>query len=205
MATESTPELVRELVEHGRSLVEKEARRLAKEVRQELDHARGDFAADGRKAFHEAREHLRDGVTALREDLRDQTRRLTTTAKPMAVGGVLLHAGLYLFLFALVSLLALWLPAWASALIVGALVVAVGGVMLRAGMKNAKHIGEAALTRTNHQWTEINQWTARTKGVLTKRLRSVKSSLKGIELPKLPASSADGHNRSTSGFRPVAP
>jgi hypothetical protein len=205
LTSESTTELVRELMDHGQSLVEKEARLFAKEVGREFGRAREDFKADGQTAVHEARERLQQGIAMLREDLRDQQRRLTATAKPMAIGGVLVHAGMYLFLFAFVFLLSRWLPLWASALIVGLIVVGAGGLMLRSGMQKVEHIGEAALTRTNHQLTEIKQWIARTKRVLTTRMQSVKSSLKGIELPRLPLSSGDGHNRSTSGFKPVAP
>jgi uncharacterized membrane protein YqjE len=52
-----------------------------------------------------------------------------------AVGGALVaFAGLVVLLLGVAAVLAKWLPIWASLLIVGLLIVAVGGLLARAGI-----------------------------------------------------------------------
>jgi predicted phage tail protein len=53
----------------------------------------------------------------------------------MAAGGAVLFGGILVLLAAVVLVLALWLPAWLAALIVGGIFTVIGYVMVQGGKK----------------------------------------------------------------------
>ena len=201
----ATSELVRELMQHGKHVFEVEARKLRQDLGRELSAARLELRDDVDTLVAEARERVTAGVTAVKQDVRIQVDRATSAAKPMAAGGVLLHASLYVLLAALVAGLATQMPLWVAALIVGVVVAGVGGLLLASGKRAAKAVGRNALDRTNRQLTENKRWMSEIKERFTARARSLTSGLKDDVWPRLRQSFAGGPVRTTSGNRLVAP
>jgi predicted phage tail protein len=200
----STGELVNELSVHGRRLVETEMALLKADLRREIERTRGELAGtrtklidEGRAALTQARERLTRNAEALRADLSEQVGRATAAAKPMAMGSVLAHGGLLVLLAALVLGLATFMAAWLAALIVGGVAGAIGAALIAGGARQAKEVGHEPLTRTHTQLMENKQWMTATKGTLTARMRSVRSTLSAIALPRLHLSSGDGRSQST--------
>ena len=68
-------------------------------------------------------------------ELTEKARVLAKSGAAIAVGGLVLYAGLLTIVAGLVLALALVLPAWVSALLVGVVVAAAGAVLLLRGKK----------------------------------------------------------------------
>src|SRR5688572_26784514 len=139
-----TSELVRELVQHGKRVIEVEARQLRADLQRDLAQARVELRGEVEALTTEGRQRLAAGVGAVKQDLRTQVDRATSAAKPMAIGGVLMHAAVFALLAALVLGLGTLMPLWAAALIVGVVVAGVGGLLLAAGKRAAKAVGRNA-------------------------------------------------------------
>lgn len=204
IGAESTAELVHELALHGRRYVELEVKELTRELRHELDRARGELGRtkdglvdEAKTIMAEARDRFDLNVNALKIDLGVQVGRTTAAAKPLAIGAALAQAGILGLMAALTLGLATFMPAWAAALMVGLFVAALGAALLASGARAAKGIGREALPRTNLQLKENKRWIQGTKETIMARIRSAKSTLSGIELPKLHLSSNDARNRLT--------
>ena len=58
----------------------------------------------------------------------------------IAAGGVVAYAGLLAVIGSLILLLAIWIPAWISALVVGLIVIGVGYGLLQKGMSDLKNL-----------------------------------------------------------------
>jgi hypothetical protein len=201
----STKDLVEELVTHGRHLIEAEIAGLRAQLQSELGRVRDDARATGTSMVEQARERMTSNVSALRADLVEQGQRAKDAAKPLATGGVLLHAGLFFLLGALVLGLGTLMPLWVSALIVGVAVAAIGGALLASGKRKAETVGKNALERTNNQLRESKRWIERSKETVAEMIRDLKSTLSGVELPRLRPSSGAGRIRTTSATRLEAP
>jgi hypothetical protein len=197
----STKELVEELVSHGKRLIEIEVRSLRGQLEGELGRVKDDARANGNTMMQEARERMTENLAAVRADLAEHGRRAKAAVGTLSVGGVLAHAAVFLLLAALVLGLATMMPLWAAALIVGVVMAAIGGGMLAAGAKKARGVGKNALPRTNHQLKESKRWLERSKEIVAGTIRDLKSTLSGIEWPKLRQSSAAGQIRTTSATR----
>lgn len=180
----STADLVKELGHHGRLLIEGEARRLVAELKHELGHAR-ELGAEGRAALDGATARVNRGLAALKDDVREQARGMTKAVKPVAAGGTLLHAGLYLFLATAVMALGHVMPLWAAALLVGVIVTAAGALLLRSGVAEAKKVRGRGLARTHREISEDRKWMIATKDELAARAREAKTALSGIAWPRL--------------------
>jgi hypothetical protein len=76
----------------------------------------------------------------------------------LAVGGALAYAGLLVLLAAATFALALVIPMWASALIVGVVVVGSGYALVQKGLSDLKRINPAP-ERTIDSLKETKQWT----------------------------------------------
>lgn len=176
-----TSDLVEELIVHGRRLVENEVHRL----KRELGTTREGLTTDGRSAVAEARERVERGVVALKADLVEQKDRATAAVKPMAIGGVLLHAGVLFLLAAVVVGLASTMALWLSALIVGVVVAGIGALVTRSGAAKAKEIGRDPLVRTNKEMTEDRVWMSERWARMVGKAKQVKSALSGVGLPRL--------------------
>jgi len=77
----------------------------------------------------------------------------------LAIGGALAYAGLLVLLAAATLALALVIPGWASALIVGLIVVGAGYALLQKGMNDLKKINPAP-EHTIDSLKETKQWTS---------------------------------------------
>jgi hypothetical protein len=108
---------------------------------------------------------------------------VTATAKPMAIGGVLLHAALFLLLGALALGLGTLMPLWVATLLVGVMVAAAGGLLAWQGARNAKTIGQAPLVRTKREITEDRTWMNETRAALAAKIRNAKLALSGDVSP----------------------
>lgn len=85
-----------------------------------------------------------------------------THAATIAAGGALAHAGLLVFLAALVIGLAqLGLEPWLSALIIAVLTIGVGYFLVNTGLKNLRRTSIAP-TQTIETLKETSTWTNRT-------------------------------------------
>lgn len=197
----STTELVEELAQHGKRLVQLEVRALREQLEGQLAHARDELHGSSGALLAEARERLGENLAALRRDLKDQVGRTTAAVKPMAIGSVIVHAGLFVLLAALVLGLATVMPAWVAALVVGVAAAAVGAMVLHAGKQKLELVGKDPLTRTHEQMTENRRWIDMTKETVATKLRAARAALSDVAWPKLPGSSGDARSRITSGNR----
>lgn len=57
----------------------------------------------------------------------------------MAAGGVVAYAGLLAVIGSLILLLAIWIPAWISALVVGLVVIGIGYGLIQKGMSDLRN------------------------------------------------------------------
>ncbi|WNM62602.1 phage holin family protein [Candidatus Nitrospira neomarina] len=76
----------------------------------------------------------------------------------IAVGGALAYAGLLVLLAAATLALALVIPGWASALIIGLVVVGIGYGLIQKGISDLKNINPAP-QKTIDSIKETKQWT----------------------------------------------
>ncbi len=75
----------------------------------------------------------------------------------LAVGGAVAYAGGLVLLAALTALLALVLPVWLSALIIGVVIAGIGAFLVRKGLHELKRI-DMKPTRTIETLKEDTQW-----------------------------------------------
>lgn len=91
-----------------------------------------------RQLIREFQALIRENLDLARLEIMEKTSCARKGATLAAIGGAILHAGLLVFLAAAVCALALVLPLWAAALIVGAFVCFVGAVILASGIRSIK-------------------------------------------------------------------
>lgn len=84
----------------------------------------------------EASRLLRQEIALAKAELTDKVRQLGSGAVEIAVGGFLLYAALLVLLEAAVFALALVLPLWAAALIIGVVALLIGGGVLLKGRRD---------------------------------------------------------------------
>lgn len=90
----------------------------------------------------------------------EMTEKATTVGKNvgfLAVGGAVAYAGFLVLLGALVVILALFLPWWLSALIVGVIVAAVGYALVQKGLSTLKQV-DMAPRETIESLKEDKEW-----------------------------------------------
>lgn len=75
----------------------------------------------------------------------------------LAAGGAIAYAGFLVILFGIVGLLALLIPTWLSALIVGLIVAGIGGVLVMSGIKTLQQ-ESVAPQRTLDTLKEDKEW-----------------------------------------------
>lgn len=78
---------------------------------------------------------LKQELELAKQELGEKARGLTKATVSLAVGGLVLYAGVLALVAALALLLALALPAWLAAGLVGLVVTGVGAVMVGQGKK----------------------------------------------------------------------
>jgi hypothetical protein len=192
----STNEVVKELVRHTRELIKDEVRLIRLELEEDRRRL-GDVGIEGRSYIDEARSRAQHDLHLAGADLRVAGRRTKKAAVSLGSGGVLLHAGIYLALFALVFVFATFLPLWAAATIVAVLTLCVGAGLLAKGKHELDEV-ENPFTRISHQIKEDGRWIGRTLAGLKARtaetLRDAKSTLKE-SVSRRSHMSSDGERR----------
>jgi uncharacterized membrane protein YqjE len=111
---------------------------------------------DGLQAL--IREHLALARVELKQDLRTMGRDLATGA----AGVPPLAAGFLLLMFAIASLLAIWLPAWAAFGIVALVNLAAGGAITWSGSRRVAH-DRIQLPCTAEELRRDREWMAALK------------------------------------------
>jgi hypothetical protein len=172
-----TKDLVKELYLHGKHLAKIEAQRLKRELKG--------VGVDGRGAATEARARLGRGLAALKSDLSEQKDRVSSAAKPITAGSVLLHAGVLFLLAALTLGLAQFMALWLATLIVGVVVAGVGALLVRAGAGALKQLGRTGFVRTNREMVEDKRWMSETRDTLKAKVKTAKQALSGVEFRRL--------------------
>ena len=77
---------------------------------------------------------VRGEIALARAELDQKLERVTGAIVPLAGGALLALAGLVVFVQGIAAALALVLPTWAAALIIGAAVIIVGALIARSGL-----------------------------------------------------------------------
>lgn len=77
-------------------------------------------------------------VTLARTELTEKAAQAGKAASFMAAGGFVMYAGFLAIVFAVIAILANFLPIWVSALIVGVVVALIGYALVRKGMNDLK-------------------------------------------------------------------
>jgi hypothetical protein len=83
---------------------------------------------------------LQQEVALAKTELNEKLAHVKKDAASMAIGGAVLYAGLLTLIASVVLLLALAIPAWVSALLVGLVVTGAGAAMTLKGKKGIEHI-----------------------------------------------------------------
>lgn len=83
---------------------------------------------------------MRQEVALAKKELSETVSQALGDVIMLAVGAALAYIGLLALIAAAILGLALVLPAWASALIVGAVIIVIGGVLVLQGLNNLKKL-----------------------------------------------------------------
>jgi hypothetical protein len=86
---------------------------------------------------------IRQEVALAKSEMTDKATTVGKNVGFLAVGGAVAYAGFLVLLGALVIILALFLPWWLSALIVGFVVAAVGYALVQKGLSTLKQVDMA--------------------------------------------------------------
>lgn len=81
---------------------------------------------------------VRDEVRLAKAEVSDKASQAVDGGKNVAIGGALLLLGAIYLILGLVYLLALVLPAWAAAFIVGGVIAIIGAILLKKGTSELK-------------------------------------------------------------------
>ncbi len=110
---------------------------------------------------------LREEVRLAKAEIREEAAKAGRAGAAFGAGGALLHAALLCLAATLVLVGATFLPAWLSALIVTALLAAVGWVALRYGRQK---LAEADPSRVTENLREDGRWARETmRGIASSR------------------------------------
>jgi len=100
---------------------------------------------------------VRQEISLAKTEMTDKASRFGKNAAMLAVGGVILYAGLLALIAAAIIGLANALAWWLSALIVGIVVFVIGGLLILRGLKALQH-AELVPTQTLETLKEDAQW-----------------------------------------------
>ena len=107
--------------------------------------------------YHDFQRVLTQTVELAKAEMSEKTSKLAKDGVLVAVGGVLGFAGFLFLLLALTAALALAMPFWAAALIVGGLVCAIGAAMVASGYSKMKKV-DLTPERTVQSLKEDREW-----------------------------------------------
>jgi len=105
----------------------------------------------------ESVELLRQELGLFKAEMQEKLSRAGISAALLGAGALVAYSGWLFLLLAAVYALALVLPPWAAALIVGVLVLAIGGVLALVG-KNRMRADALAPERTMRSLSEDRAW-----------------------------------------------
>lgn len=97
------------------------------------------FADVGR----ETSELIRQEIALAKIEMRDKATQAAKDAMLIAAGGAIAYAGTLAIVVAIILALGLVIPMWASALLIGALVLGIGFALLQTGLKSLKRLDPA--------------------------------------------------------------
>jgi hypothetical protein len=103
---------------------------------------------------------IRQEVALAKSEMTDKATTVGKNVGFLAVGGAVAYAGFLVLLGALVIILALFLPWWLSALIVGFVVAAVGYALVQKGLSTLKQV-DMAPRETIDSLKEDKEWAKR--------------------------------------------
>jgi hypothetical protein len=103
---------------------------------------------------------IRQEVALAKSEMTDKATTVGKNVGFLAVGGAVAYAGFLVLLGALVIILALFLPWWLSALIVGFVVAAVGYALVQKGLSTLKQV-DMAPRETIESLKEDKEWAKR--------------------------------------------
>jgi len=83
---------------------------------------------------------VRQEVQLAKTELSEKASQVGKDVGFLAVGGAVAYAGFLVLLAAITALLALWMPVWVSALIVGVVVAGVGYFLVRKGLNELQRV-----------------------------------------------------------------
>jgi hypothetical protein len=106
---------------------------------------------------------IRQEVALAKAELKQKGREAGKDVGMMAAGGALAYAGLLALIAAVIIALANVIPWWLSALIVGIVVVAIGGLLIQRGMTALKESGIAP-EQTIETLKEDKEWARKQLG-----------------------------------------
>ena len=106
----------------------------------------------------------RETTELIRQEMRLATTELTRKAKHagrevmwLALGAAIAYAGFLVLLAAAVAAVAIFLPAWVAALVVGLVVAVIGGVLVQQGISALKNV-DLAPRQTIETLKEDKEW-----------------------------------------------
>ncbi|WNM56607.1 phage holin family protein [Candidatus Nitrospira allomarina] len=111
-----------------------------------------------RDLMNEAKILIQQEMQLLKLEMSQKAKQAGKDVGFIAVGGALAYAGLLGLLYAAILALALIIPAWASALIVGLAVVGIGYALIQKGISDLKTM-DPAPQKTIDSLKETKQWT----------------------------------------------
>lgn len=119
------------------------------------DRSTGELLGD---LYRGASEVIRLEIELAKTEMSEKASRVGKNVGFLAAGGFIAYAGFLVILGGLVAVLAaLGVPVWLSALIVGVIVAAVGGLLVRSGLKTLQQ-EQAAPQRTIETIKEDREW-----------------------------------------------
>ena len=111
-----------------------------------------------RDLMHETKILIQQEIQLLKLEMSQKAAQAGKDVAFIAVGGALAYAGLLVLLVAATLALALVIPGWASALIVGLAVAGIGYALIQKGISDLKNINPAPQI-TIDSIKETKQWT----------------------------------------------
>ncbi|HEX7004169.1 MAG TPA: phage holin family protein [Trueperaceae bacterium] len=108
--------------------------------RDPFERSIGDVLSD---LFRDGSELIRQEIELAKVEMRENVSSLTKDSVGIAIGGAMALVGLFALVAALILVLGLVMPYWASALIVGGLLVIIGMVVVMANVRAIKSNGIA--------------------------------------------------------------
>jgi hypothetical protein len=107
--------------------------------------------------YHDTSNILRLEIELAKAEMSQKASRVGKNVGFLAAGGIVAYTGVLAIVAGIIGLLALLVPVWLSALIVGIVIAAVGGILIRSGLKTLQQ-EQAAPQKTIETLKEDARW-----------------------------------------------